>query len=160
VRKAVQGGRARNVVLFIGDGMGDSEITVARNDAVGAAGRLTIDRLPLTGTDTDLPTILELAQRRGYRTGDVSTAELTDATPAVLAAHVAARSCRGPADMASCPQDKKSAGGPGSIAEQQIDHHVDVLLGGGGSGSSRLSTVDRTPAERSPSRRRARATRS
>jgi alkaline phosphatase len=36
-----------------------------------------------------------------------------------------------PTDMASCPQDKKSAGGPGSIAEQQVDHHVDVLLGGG-----------------------------
>ena len=29
VGKAVQGGRARNVLLFIGDGMGDSEITVA-----------------------------------------------------------------------------------------------------------------------------------
>ena len=61
----------------------------------------------------------------------MSTAELTDATPAVLAAHVAARACQGPADIASCPQDKKSAGGPGSIAEQQVDHHVDVLLGGG-----------------------------
>lgn len=33
--------------------------------------------------------------------------------------------------MAPCPQDKKSAGGPGSIAEQSIDHNVDVLLGGG-----------------------------
>lgn len=175
VRRAVEGGRARNVLLFIGDGMGDSEITIARNYAVGAAGRLTMDRLPLTGayttyalqeadpslpdyvtdsaasgsgwatghktsngristtasTDTDLPTILELAQARGFRTGDLSTAELTDATPAVLAAHVAARGCQGPADMASCPQDKKSAGGPGSIAEQQVDHHVDVLLGGG-----------------------------
>ena len=83
------------------------------------------------GTDSDLPTILELAHARGFRTSDVSTAELTDATPAVLAAHVAARACQGPADMASCPQDRKSAGGPGSIAEQQVDHGVDVLLGGG-----------------------------
>ena len=31
IRKAVEGGRARNVILLIGDGMGDSEITVARN---------------------------------------------------------------------------------------------------------------------------------
>lgn len=46
VRRAVEGGRARNVLLFIGDGMGDSEITIARNYAVGAAGRLTMDRLP------------------------------------------------------------------------------------------------------------------
>jgi alkaline phosphatase len=175
LRRAIDGGRARNVILFLGDGMGDSEITIARNYAVGAAGRLNMDRLPLTGeyttyaveesnpslpnyvtdsaasgtgwatghktsngristtaqSDKDLRTILELAQDKGMRTGDVSTAELTDATPAVLAAHVAARDCQGPANMAACPQDRKSAGGPGSIAEQQVDHHVDVLLGGG-----------------------------
>lgn len=33
--------------------------------------------------------------------------------------------------MGPCPQNKKAVGGPGSIAEQQVDHHVDVLLGGG-----------------------------
>jgi alkaline phosphatase/streptomycin-6-phosphatase len=32
--------------------------------------------------------------------------------------------------MATCPQDVKPAG-PGSIAEQTVDHHVDVVLGGG-----------------------------
>jgi alkaline phosphatase/streptomycin-6-phosphatase len=175
VRNAVRSGPARDVILFIGDGMGDSEITAARNYAVGPGGRLALDTLPLTGAyttysiqekspglpdlvpdsaatgtawatgrktsngristsagdDRDLPTILELAQQRGYRTGDVTTAELTDATPAVLASHVAHRSCQGPADMAACPQDRKSAGGPGSIAEQLVDHHVDVLMGGG-----------------------------
>ena len=31
VEKATEGGRARNVILLIGDGMGDSEITIARN---------------------------------------------------------------------------------------------------------------------------------
>ena len=166
---------AKHIILFIGDGMGDSEITLARNYAVGAAGRLAMDTLPFTGeyttysiaeddpskpvyvadsaatgtawatgsktsngristsakTDRDLPTILDLAQQRGYATGDVTTAELTDATPAVLAAHVANRLCQGPDDMAQCPQDRKSVGGPGSIAEQMIDHGVDVLLGGG-----------------------------
>src|ERR1700730_11893782 len=175
VRAPIKSGRARNVILFIGDGMGDSEITAARNYAVGPGGRLALDTLPLTGAyttysvqeknpelpdfvpdsaatatawatgrktsngristsagdDRDLPTILELAQQRGFRTGDVTTAELTDATPAALAAHVADRSCEGPADMARCPQDRKSAGGPGSIAEQLVDHHVDVLMGGG-----------------------------
>lgn len=33
--------------------------------------------------------------------------------------------------MTACPQDKKAAGGPGSIAEQLVDHKVNVLLGGG-----------------------------
>ena len=43
----------RNVILLIGDGMGDSEITIARNYWVGAAGRLPgIDALPVTGSYT------------------------------------------------------------------------------------------------------------
>jgi alkaline phosphatase/streptomycin-6-phosphatase len=82
-------------------------------------------------TDQDLKTILEIALERGMRTGDVTTAELTDATPAVLGSHVASRTCQGPADMAACPQDMRSAGGPGSIAEQLIAHEIDVLMGGG-----------------------------
>src|ERR1700680_2299741 len=52
VRQAVVGGPARNILLFLGDGMGDSEITAARNYAVGAAGRLAMDSLPLTGEYT------------------------------------------------------------------------------------------------------------
>jgi alkaline phosphatase len=123
IRDALAGGAARNILLFIGDGMGDSEITAARNYAVGASGRLAMDALPLTGqyttyavqeidptlpdyvtdsaasgtgwatghktsngristtarTDQDLKTILKIAQERGMRTGDVTTAELTDA---------------------------------------------------------------------------------
>jgi len=192
VRQAIVGGTARNILLFIGDGMGDSEITLARNYAVGAAGRLALDTLPLTGAyttysiderepalptyvpdsaatgtawatghktsngristsagdDRDLPTILEIAQQRGYRTGDVTTAELTDATPAVLAAHVSSRACQGPDDMAACPQDRKSAGGPGSIAEQELAHNVDVLMGGGAARFEQQKMEDgRTPIQ-------------
>ena len=172
VKKAIETGRAKNVILLIGDGMGDSEITIARNYTVGAAGRLAMDELPLTGqmttysvhpdgkpdydpesastatawstghktvdgristspSDRDLPTILEHAQERGFRTGNVTTAELTDATPAAPMAHIAARGCQGPQNMGACPQDRKSAGGPGSITEQAVEHGIDVLLGGG-----------------------------
>lgn len=171
----IRNGNAKNVILMIGDGMGDSEITIARNYEVGAAGRLEMDALPLTGavttysvsesspsqpdydpdsastgtawstgvktsdgristspgTDQDLKTILEIAQEKGLKTGLVSTAEITDATPAVEASHVNDRGCQGPADMANCPQDTKGAGGPGSIAEQMVDHKVNVILGGG-----------------------------
>lgn len=174
VQKAINGGQARNVILLIGDGLGDSEITIARNYEYGAGGRMALDGLPLTGamttysvlennpsapdytpesastatawssgsktadgristaagTDADLATVLDQAEAAGLRTGVVTTSELTDATPAAPLAHVRARSCQGPADMATCPQDIKPAG-PGSIAEQSIDHDVDVLLGGG-----------------------------
>ncbi|MCL3994501.1 alkaline phosphatase [Streptomyces lavenduligriseus] len=170
---AIKGGKAKNVILLIGDGMGDSEITLARDYTVGANGRLNMDKFPLTGeyttyavhkdgtpdyvtdsaasgsgwatgvktvngrisktpgTDKAVRTILELAQKNGYATGSVTTAELTDATPAVLASHVTDRSCQGPADMAKCPADTIAAGGPGSIAEQSVNHKVDVLFGGG-----------------------------
>ena len=67
----------------------------------------------------------------GMRIGDVSTAEITDATPAVLASHISLRGCQGPANMGACPNETKGAGGLGSIAEQEVDHEVDVLLGGG-----------------------------
>ncbi|GAB3598248.1 alkaline phosphatase [Angustibacter peucedani] len=173
-RTAIQGGKARNVILLIGDGMGDSEITLARNYQVGADGRLALDTLPLTGAYTTyavkkdqptipdyvtdsaasgtgwatghktyngaisvlpdekpVPTILELAQKAGFRTGDVTTAELQDATPAVLGSHVVSRDCKGPQSMAPCPTNDKVNGGAGSIAEQLVATRPDVLLGGG-----------------------------
>jgi alkaline phosphatase len=174
-KKAIKGGKARNVILLIGDGMGDSEITIARNYQVGAAGRLSMDRLPLTGAYTTyavqkdnpklpdyvtdsaasgtgwatghktyngaisvlpnekpVPTILELAKKAGFRTGDVTTAELQDATPAVLGSHVVNRDCKGPvATTAKCPSNAKENGGAGSIAEQLVVTKPDVLLGGG-----------------------------
>ena len=83
------------------------------------------------GTDLDMTTILELAQKKGMLVGNITTSELTDATPAGPMSHVRLRGCQGPLDMNPCPQDRKSVGGPGSIAEQGIDHGIDVLTGGG-----------------------------
>jgi alkaline phosphatase len=176
VRQAVKNAKAKNVILLIGDGMGDSEITIARNYQYGAAGRLPgLDALPLTGSYTTYSlvkdgadkgkpdyvtdsaasgsawstgtktydgaisvdidgkpqqTLLELAKANGLRTGDVSTAEIQDATPAVQVAHVGARSCYGP-DTASCGSDALQAGGLGSISEQLLNARPDVTLGGG-----------------------------
>lgn len=103
-----------------------------------ATGQKTIDERISQGPSSaenvpgpNLKTVLEIAQERGMKVGDVSTAEITDATPAVLASHISLRGCQGPANMAACPTEVKGAGGLGSIAEQEVDHHVDVLLGGG-----------------------------
>jgi alkaline phosphatase len=53
IRNAISGSAARNVILLIGDGMGDSEITMARNYEKGAGGFFDgIDALPLTGSWT------------------------------------------------------------------------------------------------------------
>ena len=173
------GAKPKNVILFIGDGMGDSEVTSARYYQYGARGRLNVDKLPVTGFQThwsvkpdgkpdyapdsastgtmwatgektiderisqgpsaaekipgkNLATILEKAQKAGKKTGNVSTAEITDATPAVLNSHISLRGCQGPADTdKTCASESKKAGGLGSIAEQTVDHKVDVVLGGG-----------------------------
>jgi alkaline phosphatase len=166
---------ARNVILLIGDGMGYSEMTIARNYYYGAAGRLEMDALPYTGslatysliekdpskpdyvtdsaagatawatgvktsngrlatapqTNAVLKTILEMAREKGFKTGNVTTAELVDATPAALASHISWRRCYGPAEMRECLKEKKSEGGLGSIAEQMVEHNTDVMLGGG-----------------------------
>ena len=79
----------------------------------------------------NLQTVLELAQEKGKRTGNDSTAEISDATPAVLDSHMSQPDCQAPKDMTACPQETTAAGGPGSIAEQTVDHRVDVVLGGG-----------------------------
>jgi len=174
-------GKPRNIIFFLGDGMGTQEITAARYYQ-GVDKDLNVDRLPFSGFDTTwsvkpaanapyLPdyapdsastgsmwatgkktiderisqgpssaenvpgtnykTILEIAKAKGKKVGSVSTAEITDATPAVLASHMSLRGCQGPSNMAACPSETKAAGGLGSIAEQEVDHKVDVLLGGG-----------------------------
>jgi alkaline phosphatase len=198
------------VILFIGDGMGVSEVTVARYYENGAAGRMNLDKLPYTGFqntwsvkpaanppykpdyDPDsastgtmwatgkktiderisqgpssgetLPgknfeTILEVAQDDGKKSGNVSTAEITDATPAVLNSHISLRGCQGPNDTrTTCPTETKAAGGLGSIAEQTVDHKVDVVLGGGAAASCSRSRPAGPPTSSTTPRRRATST--
>ena len=104
-----------------------------------ATGEKTIDERLSQGPSSaetvpgeNLETVLEIARKAGKKTGNVSTAEITDATPAALNSHISLRGCQGPDDTrTTCPTETKAAGGLGSIAEQTIDHKVDVVLGGG-----------------------------
>ncbi|MDP0519718.1 alkaline phosphatase [Serratia marcescens] len=174
---------AKNVILLIGDGMGDSEITAARNYAEGAGGYFKgIDALPLTGqythysldkkthkpdyvTDSaasatawttgvktyngalgvdvngkDQPTLLEIAKAAGKATGNVSTAELQDATPAALVSHVTSRKCYGPEETSEkCATNALENGGRGSITEQLLKTRADVTLGGGAKSFNQLA---------------------
>jgi alkaline phosphatase len=174
------------VVLIIGDGMDDHQITIARNYLVGYDGRLTLDDLPkraavhvqtvseddpklpvyvadsansatamatgivtsagriatTAGTDEDATTIMEHAIAAGFGTGIVTTASVTDATPASFVAHVSERRCEAPDSMVrqntrnprlstNCSADLKARGGKGSIAEQIAASKIDIVLGGG-----------------------------
>jgi len=175
----------RNVILIIGDGMDDQQITIARNYLAGANGRLLLDEMPLrstaqvvtmenkiggkpvyvadsantattmatgvvtsrgrvsttAGDNRPILTIVEMAQAAGYKTGIVSTASVTDATPAAFATHISFRLCENPETMlditykdiflGDCLDERVSEGGPGSIAEQLANSGLDVILGGG-----------------------------
>lgn len=175
----------RQVILIIGDGMDEQQITIARNYLKGAAGQSLLDHMPLrsavqilttgedldgkpvyvadsantatsiatgaitsrgristsAGTDKDLPTIVELAAAAGLRTGVVTTASVTDATPAAFAAHINFRLCEDPNTMVDvnyhgiplgdCSSDLKANGGQGSISEQLVASSLSVILGGG-----------------------------
>ena len=173
-----------NIILIIGDGMDDHQLTIARNYAVGYQGQLTLDTLPqrravkvltvgetsphkpvfvadsansataiatgvvtsrgrigtTAGSDEDIPNLIELAHQVGIKTGIVTTASVTDATPAAFYAHIRNRFCQSPSRLQgetpwgqypSCEYESKANGGSGSIAEQLIDSGVDITLGGG-----------------------------
>ena len=110
----------------------------ASTGTMWATGVKTLDERISQGpsTSVDVPgrnaeSVMEKARKRGMKVGNVSTAEITDATPAVQSAHISLRGCQGPGDMGACEKETKDVGGLGSIAEQEVDHHLDVLLGGG-----------------------------
>ena len=180
LRKAINTGRAKNVILFLGDGMGDSEITVARNYQVGANGRLSMDSLPLTGeyttyalqesnpslidyvTDsaasgtgwatgiedqqrpnldrspaparavTRYTTILELAQKRRLqdRQRDHRRTDRRHAGGARLAHQRARLPGTGGHGQLRARRRRRTAARARSPS-RRVDHHVNVLLGGG-----------------------------
>ncbi len=141
--------QVRNIILFIGDGMGLSHLTAARINVFGPDGRFQIERMPVTGlvathavddliTDSAAAgtafscgikttngsvgvdssgashsTILETARDAGLSTGLITTTSLSDATPAVFAAHARNRKMQA------------------EIAVQLIQARVNVLFGEG-----------------------------
>ncbi len=150
-------GKIKNVIYLLGDGMGRTHVTAARDRYYGAAGKLEMERLPAVGqvstyavqqdsgqpgesdfapnyvTDSAsaatawasgvktynaalgvdakgdvVPTIMEFAKKAGLRTGNVSTAEITDATPAGQMSHALLRGCQGPTYSAAACQNPAS----------------------------------------------------
>ena len=186
IERALDSRKPKNVILLIGDGTGDSELTIGRYYLNGADGPpMAYETLPFTGeyhtwnlkygagpdyapnyvpdsaptatawstgkktgdarlsqgmstaetvpgSNEGFTTTFEIMKARGKAVGNVTTSELSDATPAAPSSHISRRACQGPADTRNlCPTEAKSAGGLGSIVEQQVDHRLDVNLGGG-----------------------------
>lgn len=187
--------QAKNIILFVGDGMGITNITAARilaGQAQGNTGEehsLAFEKFPylglsktyntnqqvpdsagtmtaiMTGVKTKaglisvnqnavredcksakgnhLKTLLEVMEEQGYKTGIVSTARITHATPAATYAHVPERNWESDHQM---PLEAIKQGCK-DIAWQLVNFPygdgVDVILGGGR--SNFLTTDDKDP---------------
>ena len=175
--------KAKNVILFIGDGMGISTVSAARilqgqnrgesgeentlsfggfsssalvktyntnAQTPDSAGTMTAmvsgvktkmgvlglsDETKradcLSSLDTEVPSILELAERKGLSTGVVTTARLTHATPAATYAHTPERNWENNSQLT--PEALEN--GCKDIASQFLSFSdgdgIDVALGGG-----------------------------
>ncbi len=175
--------KAKNVILFVGDGMNISTITAARilegqnRGEPGEENFLSFEKFPQTalsktyntnlqtpdsaGTMTAIMTgvktkggvisldgevnngdcesgkyheritLLELAEKKGMKTGVVSTARLTHATPAATYAHTVSRGWEADSDI---PKSERAKGCK-DIASQLIDFPygdgLEVAMGGG-----------------------------
>ena len=176
-------GTAKNLVLFVGDGMGPTTVTAARiheGQLLGGSGEehfLSFERLPhlamaktyntnlqvpdsagtmtaiVSGVKTKggvigvgeavvpgdhasvaasrVATLCEEAEARGMRTGVVSTARITHATPAACYGHVPSRDWE---DDAELSDEARKADFP-DLARQLVEFPagdgIDVAMGGG-----------------------------
>ncbi len=182
LRHQLHGGKAKNVILLLGDGMGVSGGHRRPLLPVRRRRPMNMDRLPFTGFQTTWsvkpaaarptsPTTRPTRPRparcgRRARRRSTSASRRARAARRTSRARTSRRCSRSPrgrqadrqrldrrdhrrdagrAELAhlparlpgperhadACPTETKAAGGLGSIAEQTVDHKVDVVLGGG-----------------------------
>ena len=130
---AIAGPTGRLAMDRLGSGGSLSPVDPVSDAAAGATtlstGMPTAPRA--IGVDADgepLATVLEHARDAGKATGLVTTAEVTDPTPAAFAAHVAP----GPVLPDPDEQDEQESEVASTVARQYLEEtRVDVILGGG-----------------------------
>ena len=145
----ITAGCPRNVIFLIGDGMGVNHVTLARHRAVGASGRLHMERLPVTGlvrTHSASSAITDSAAAAtalacGIKTdnGRIGTAPDGTAWMTILEkarlksfrTGLVSTSAITHATPAGFAAHVKSRGSQAEIAAQMLNARVDILLGGG-----------------------------
>lgn len=139
----------RNVILCIGDGMGLSQVTLARVKAAGLGGKLCIERLPVTGlvrTHSENSCVTDSAAAGtalacGVKTNNAMIGMTPDgqgycsileaAQARGMATGLVATSTITHATPASFGAHVKSRKSEDQIAEQLVGNKIDVLFGGG-----------------------------
>ena len=141
--------RALNVVLMIGDGMGQAQIDAARITAMGASGFLHLERMPVTGlvhTHSADRLITDSAASgtalsTGFKTNYEMVGQLPDGTRLTtileaardegLATGLVVTSAINHATPASFTAHNVNRYNYAPIAVQMLEAGVDVMLGGG-----------------------------
>ncbi|XP_010012978.1 PREDICTED: alkaline phosphatase, tissue-nonspecific isozyme, partial [Nestor notabilis] len=137
---------AKNLILFLGDGMGVSTVTAARilkgqlQNHKGEESLLEMDKFPYvalaktrdrcnTTKGQEVTSILRWAKDAGKAVGIVTTTRVTHATPSAAYAHSANRDWYSDGEM---PPDALE-GGCRDIARQLVENipDIEVILGGG-----------------------------
>jgi len=146
---ALAAGAAKNVIVFIGDGMGFGAIQVSRNILMGPEGRFTFEQFPHTAIVTTHSldnwvtdsAAAATAIATGFKTNNGMISMLPDGTvlPTILEAMQKAGKAVGvvvtnsvyDATPAAFTAHWNTRGGSEQIALQQFEKGLDVLLGGG-----------------------------
>jgi len=136
----ISNGEAKNVILFIRDGMGISTVTAIRildGQMKGMSGEeniLSWEKSPNVALSKTYGIDLQVgesAEDKGMSTGVISTARLTHATPASTYAHVTRRGWESDIDLS----DEAKQEGCSDIAAQLLDfsygNGIEVAMGGG-----------------------------
>lgn len=139
----------RNIILYIGDGMGISQITAYRIHNVGGGGKLNVERMPVTGllhTQSIDDLITDSAAGAtalacGFKTRNGMIATLPDNTKVLtileaardkgMSTGLVATSSITHATPACFASHVESRSNHTEIARQLIEENVDILLGGG-----------------------------
>jgi len=145
----ITAGRPRNVIFLIGDGMGVNQVALARHKAIGADGRLHLERMPVAGlmrTHSASHRITDSAAAStaladGVKTTNGRIGTTPDGTPwqSILErarakgyrTGLVATSTISHATPAGFAAHVKSRGMEAEIAVDMLYNHVDVLFGGG-----------------------------
>lgn len=139
----------KNVILFIGDGMGHAHIAAARISTLGQGGRLTIEKMPVTGMHTTHSANALVTDSAagatalacGVKTNNYTVSKSPDGrrVRSILEASRTIGKATGVVTTTSVTDATPAAftshvderGMQPEIAGQQLDVNIDVLMGGG-----------------------------
>ena len=109
IPEAADAGLPRQVILIIGDGMDEQQITIARNYLHGAAGALLLDRMPLRSA-VQVQTVENTVAKKPVYVADSANTASTMATGTITSIGRISTSAGDDQDLTTIPELAAAAG--------------------------------------------------